>query len=230
MATVAENMRWLVPGDPRLTAEVENVMTAPRTYRVVQMDNGHLECRDCGTGTTWCEHVQSFVMDGQDAKLIWDETQDGTVSLEGVRIMVPVVPTLSQWATLRFGDEHFGNYKMNLLTDSGANVNNGQDPVVFLGFFSPGEGRAALRSMLFAWFEPMRATLGECKSTTHSFAAQMQWDADVTKAGAANDRRRLAQQWSVFTTGYCLQCVSVHAAVSGDDLIPDGGGRSGWRR
>lgn len=203
-------------------------MVALMEVNIKPSRNGHLECRDCGIGTHWCEHIEWYVQEGLDQKDIWDETEDGTLSLTGVRLMVPIIPRLSQWADVGFGAEHHGNYKMELLLDSKVDIKTGEVPSEFLGFFSPGEGRMVLRSMVLTWFAPRDVEIKECQATTHDFQAQMSWERDHKKG---RERERLAQHWSVFTKGFCLRCAAISDAIGGDDLVPDGGraGRSPWR-
>jgi hypothetical protein len=93
---------------------------SPAASSIVPLSNGHLECRnsDCGKGIYWCKHIERFVSDMRDARDVWAETNNGELSMTGCQIQVPYIPTLGQWALVQFGEEHFGSYKLYLVTSS----------------------------------------------------------------------------------------------------------------
>jgi hypothetical protein len=188
--------------------------------------NGHLECLTDGSGTYWCEHIQDMLTAGEDAKSIWANS-----TLGGLRLQVPYVPTLNQWATVELGAEHFGNYEVYLLPFLDK-YGDEKETKELLGYFSPGEGRQVLRNMIHAWFQPQmyRADkIGQCIMTGHSYASQVLWKEDIDQA--STDSRRVAQLWSVYTTGFCLPCRGVADYATGDDLVPDPSRNlpRGWR-
>lgn len=190
---------------------------------VTQTSNGHLECRDCGLGTNWCEHIREFCEEGHDADLIWIERTDvrtGEIKTEPVtpKIEVPYVPTQSQWARVLIDDENLGNWKLYF-------VGHGDETRDFIGFVSPGEGRSVMRGMVHAWFWPKIDPKAECKSSSHSFSAQQAWERDLKEGATAS--RHLAQRFSVHTTGMCLVCAGT--SVNGDDLVPDVSSPRRWR-
>lgn len=202
----------------------------PPASSIVPLTNGHLECRnsDCGRGVYWCKHIERFVSDGRDAHDIWAETKGGELILTGVKIQVPYVPTMGQWALVEIGEEFHGNYKVYLRTDS-ENGNSKYEAAEFLGFFSPGEGRKVLREMVHNWFLPRLTESNECQSSSHSYQAQMEWQEQVTESDPSK-KEYLAQCWSVFLKGLCLRCAAADALSSEDDLVPDvSTGRRGWR-
>lgn len=211
---------------------------SPSSSSIVPLNSGHLECQnsDCGIGTYWCKHIEQYVKDGRDAQSIWDEArpnQGDTLSLTGVKIQVPYVPTLGQWALVEFGDQTHGNYKMYLHWGDGkADIRTGEIPGVdFLGFFSSGEGRRVLRDMIHAWFLPRISENSVCMATAHSFQAQMDWNRDVIES-SPNRKEYLAQCWSVLTKNMCLRCAAADIVSTGkDDLVPDvsASRRGGWR-
>lgn len=213
------------------------VTLMPASFSIVPLNSGHLECQnsDCGTGTYWCRHIEQYVRDERDAQSIWDEArpkQGDALSMTGVKIQVPYVPTLGQWALVEVGTESHGNYKVDLhWGDVKTDIRTGEiQGVDFLGFFSPGEGRRVLRDMVHAWFLPRIVEEDlQCASTAHSFQAQLEWDRAVTN-GTPGQREYLAQCWSVFTKDMCLRCAAADQVTTGDDLVPDvSAGRRGWR-
>ena len=172
---------------------------------VSQSSNGHLECRDCGMGTRWCEHIQEVCESGADSALIWVDKTDlnsGEIVTEPKhdRIEIPYVPTQEVFARVQIEDENLGNWKMYYIGREGKDHS-------FIGFVSPGEGRAVMRGMVHAWFLPRIDESAECKSSSHSFVAQQAWERDL-KSGA-NAQRHLAQRWFIHTTGMCLDRKSV---------------------
>lgn len=217
--------------------EKEQEALVPAASKIVPLGNGHLECRntDCGRGIYWCKHIEQFVKDGRDASDIWDvlaKNDDNDPVLQGLKLQVPYVPTMGQWALVEFGASHFGNYKMYLLTDAEGKVDmkTGEVPSEFLGFASPGDGRRVLRDMVHTWFLPRIDEKKTCQSTAHSFQAQLDWERQVG-LGDSTQKEYLAQCWSVFIKGLCLRCASTDALASDDDLVPDvSAPRRGWTR
>src|SRR3954453_3072956 len=99
---------WASERDARVRKaqyEKEWETLSPAASSIVPLSNGHLECRnsDCGQGVYWCKHIERFVSDGRDARDIWTIVED----LNGLKIQVPYIPTLGQWALVQFGEEHF---------------------------------------------------------------------------------------------------------------------------
>lgn len=191
---------------------------------VTQKSSGHLECRDCGLGTNWCQHIQEVCEAGADAALIWKQQTDittGEIRVQPAldRIQIPYVPTQQQYVRVQFEDENLGNWKMFYIG------RDGQDHS-FIGFVSPGEGRAVMRTMVHAWFWPRIDTKAECKAAGHSFVAQQTWERDI-KSGS-NSARHLAQRFSIHATDLCLVCAGI-ASTDDADLIPDVGGGRRWR-
>lgn len=199
---------------------------ATLTAHVTLARNGHLECRDCGMGTYWCNHIQNYIQKGEDAHDLWKTSAE----IYGLRIQVPYVPTLGQWALVEIGTEHFGSYKLYLHLDfeGKVNINTGEPDTEFLGFISPGDGRRVMREMVHAWFLPRLTEKNQCISASHNFKAQMQWDREVTNSDPSK-KEYLAQVWSVHFKGMCLRCAAVSETAGTDDLVPDvRTGRRSW--
>lgn len=186
---------------------------------VVQTSSGHLECRSCGMGTNWCKHIKKMCEDGEDAALVW-QTVGNNIGPREDRIEIPYVPGQDQFARVVIGEEHLGNWKLFY-------IGHEEKQREFLGFVSPGEGRAIMRQMFHNWFWPRIDADKECKSSSHSFQAQLIWQKDVASGGSS--LRHLAQRFSVFERELCIVCAGVGSEPA-DDLIPDVTAPRRWTR
>lgn len=173
--------------------------------------DGKLNCSG-HRNVDFCPHIQHIITEHEDFSLIAAPDSEWS----GQLVVVPLVPKHGVWANVRIGDLHEAThaYKIELTVQT--------DPVKreFLGFLQKGEGRAVIRSMIWAWFQsnilPTRS-IYKCRSTAHKFRQEQRWNMHTQHGAPLEDT--FAEFWTVWQTGFCLYCNSAMKAL--DDAIPD---------
>lgn len=165
----------------------------------------------------WCEHIEKWVRDMDDAPFIWMGFSDK--SLASADVAVPIVPTADVWelASLRRLDPRKDSVEV-WIKDDGANTVVDKD--IFIGFLNPGEGRFVLREMLLDWFiGTIQAQIEKqkCSAPGHGYTQTVRWNADMQEGGGV----ALVQQWTVWSTGRCLGCTFDPSSAA--QFVPDAG-------
>lgn len=191
---------------------------------ITQGEDMYLRCAVHPDAVCYC--VDELIQSGLDAEGLWIE--DLRWDMDAL-LPVKVLPNKYCWGYVRMVEEGEGptRYRKVYLVIKDAPAIPDQEE--FLGLTSEGEGRAAIRDMLLNWLYPLMSKPDfRCLSSNHSFKSEMKWVKDT--AGSTNNRERLAQSWSVATTGLCLGCAASDSA-SFDDLVPDAGASSSiWNK
>lgn len=169
--------------------------------------SGVLSCAICIKPTDkpyWCPHIEDWLQAGSDAPEFWEDAWN-----DKIPVLVPYIPSYHQWATCKLGPVTNASRTLHL------EFRNSQE---FIGFVNEHEGRFVFRSMLHDWFQPRIDYDASCQSTSHSYDAEMGWQADMK---GKDVQRRFAQRWSVANDSRCLQCAGAIVAIDDEDLIPD---------
>lgn len=176
---------------------------------------GEIGCTD-HPSDPWCSHINWIVSEQKDHYLIGRPETEWT----GAIIRVPLVPTQQVWAQIRLDYYHEAtdSYAMKLIVDD--------ETSYLIGFLQREEGRLAIRSILWAWFQGYVDTRTlRCRSSAHSFKQELIWSKNT--ASTARPHVSLAEYWSVWMKGMCLTCLA-GASAPMEDLIPDGSSGTSW--
>lgn len=169
----------------------------------------------------WCDHKSQFVIDRQDAKLIWnifDQMSSGT-GLNGYFLHVPVHPVLNQnvWVRLEDVDKEqwLGFYKA-IITHPDLPDRNYPFALedAFLGFLHVGEGLFVLRKLVLNWmtkYAPSHLPL-KCPAKSHGFKQQQTFLANIK-----SNEGRFTETWSLFWNRRCYTCYSLLTSASSLD-------------
>lgn len=168
---------------------------------------GYLTCSE-DSGGIWCEHIERYVRDMEDADLLWNG------ELEGERVIaIPMTPTHNQWLEVNL---HYrkvrGSHYAKVFADFSQyhGVRGGFD--VDLGMLSPGEGRMTLRDMTIAWAQgAIEVDKLSCAASSHGYSQASRLDKDLMQPD-----RCFPQIWSMFTAGTCLACT--YSNSTSDDI------------
>lgn len=121
---------------------------------------------------SWCHHLAHVISEGLDASDIEP----------GSKLMVPIFPKQHIWIQVEIEHESYGPaHKMSFtyLPDYGNEI------VVQLGFWCPGEGRLSIRSVILEWLKGQVSPADvddefkihiKCPSTIHNVHAQNKMD------------------------------------------------------
>lgn len=167
-------------------------------------------CMKWEPGTVYepCRHVWAGLRDGMDA--VEEDPLQG-------RVLVPLFKEpihgayLAAWVDVRHEEARHGMRPFYFERDLNGRV-AGDD---FLGWLGHGEGRYAMRRVIFEYLRSMYGVAPTCNKSTHSFyllsgKERAKLDLDSTNMNV------LAAVASVLQTGACWRC---HHA-NDDDLIP----------
>lgn len=138
----------------------------------------------------WCHHMQNLVVTVADAKQI-DAIEDATT------VSVPLLPTKGVWAWVTIESmHHAGMHEVVLPFNSGHH----------LGVLAGGEGRNAIRLMLWEWLTHEYRTVGPCSSTLlHKRMVGKRFSPGWEKK-AEPSHEDIADTFMVILTGHCLTC------------------------
>lgn len=164
----------------------------------------------------WCQHINYLVSTQQDHMLI----ARPDVEWLGTIIKVPLVPTHGVWARVKLDYFHEAteSYAMKLIVDDKTS-----HPI---GFLQREEGRLAIRSILWAWFQGHVDTHTlKCTSSAHSFKQELAWSKNT--GPAAPPQVIFAEYWTVWKDSMCLACYQ-GAQTPFDDLIPNASSGTNW--
>lgn len=171
---------------------------------------GHLFCDVCKT--LWCDHIEEYVRNFEDADLIWDQHP------EAQTIEVPIVPTANVWQEAGLDPPPDGkkNYHLTIYWESMDKKKQLFKEQAFIGFVHPGEGRFTIREMILDWFiGQMHTLLSEsCDAPGHGYHEEVRWVDDMR-----DENRALVQKWTLWSTGKCLGCT--YDPSRNDAFIPD---------
>lgn len=182
------------------------------------MPNGHIKCED--DQKYWCEHVQGVIIQSLDAESLWEEFTDNPA---GIEIEVPMVPSSNLWArvTLQDAEQKYAcrqviwdSSVVPWLTGTLTGPSSRVDQPNFIGYLLPGEGRMVIRNMMFDWFKGLGEIGVTCSSSSHGYKEEREWIKAIN-----NSVRKWGELWSVYTTGFCLDCNPTGGWS--DDLIPE---------
>jgi hypothetical protein len=175
-----------------------------QSIKIIRQLLGRLFCRYCSSLS--CEHIGTLINDHADAPLLFVPDAE----IEGQTVEVPLVAKHDLYASVKFDKvtpEPFSAFVSLLISPEVGGWTN-------LGFINEGEGRAVLRGMIYDWFRGCADKDGlRCKISAHSMVDQMNLEKDLKTVTYA-----FAQQWSLFTTGMCLNCNQ--SMQDFDDAVP----------
>lgn len=189
---------------------------SPDGEEIIISDNHQhrmLRCEDCEQ--VWCEHIEKFILEGQDAEIMWNvielkfEREEDLDIVEPYEMPVPIIATKNLWAECRVSPD--GKMEDTFLI--GIMV---KDEPQFVGYLHKGEGRAVIRGMLLEFFRGSYFDDMTCENPFHNFQAEVAWQ--TAKKSPVDS---VVEQWSVWTTGKCLTCKTNSDQEDFSDLIPE---------
>lgn len=166
--------------------------------------DGHLTCQECGE--LWCEHTQFAMVRNLDAEFVWDNE-----GVEEWHVQVPMFPTQKLWAeSALVRIEGMPYVELHLVTE---------DDLIKISYLHPGEGRNVIRTIFIDHMLTRRVVDAKliCGSPSHKFRQETAWQ----QRTRSDNKNRVAEYWSVWTTGACINCRGLSVAGFDPDLVPD---------
>lgn len=166
-------------------------------------DQGRLRC-EVHAGTYWCEHMVKWV--GSVANL--DAAQIDMID-DPEPVTVPIMPSKDVWAICQVVGLHIGGMHEVFVTlkhqpIKGTGRFEPKKDLHSIGVLAPGEGRYAIRLILFEWLKHKWVTGPECSAPTHNFAVKPRWPVVPRMTDPTNDQ--LVDLWFMLTEGACSSC------------------------
>jgi len=161
-----------------------------------------------GDKCVWCPHMKRLITSGADSKQIDAIT-------EPTYVTVPLRPTENVWASVLVEGLHTAGMHevaLPLLTEPPSPPTS--PTVAHLGVIARGEGRNAIRLILFDYLAHAYETVGPCTARIHV--------GNRFKSGVPREPESTAldlmDTYSILTTGMCTTCAPY---ANFDDDIPD---------
>lgn len=177
--------------------------------------SGTIVCYNVGCSSEdnrWCGHIESAMKNSSDSAFFWERDPEMETPDEW-NIEIPVLPTLGHFTTVTcVKDRLFGQPKWEISWQNPRFKSPSTSPWLYICHLSPGEGRNAIRLMLF---QKMLETVSsiECTAAHHSFPAQKSLELNL------KGTLWISEFWTFFTTGMCVYCNSKNN-FNDPDLIP----------
>jgi hypothetical protein len=151
----------------------------------------------------WCEHIQTALESGFDASLY----------RPNMKISIPVFPSAGVFVEVTLGDT-FPEFGPSALMSFIWTPDLGRERIVNLGFWNPGDGAKAIRSVIVDWFRSeldpgevlskKGAILTKCPSSTHGFYAERK----VDEHSSADLDWKLYCLWNIVLERACTICMA----------------------
>lgn len=167
-------------------------------------EDGHIVCLEhfADTTVTWCSHLEHAMRNRGDSGGIFGKT-DLTIAFD---LMIPMFPSADLWTQVELqvtnpiGDQK----RWRVMWFDCPTIPNNQDgsakPGMYVCTLNPGEGRNVIREALVEVMYGDSKRTVFCKSAHHGFDAQDEWLTFIRNG------KGIIQDWSVYTTGWCLWC------------------------
>lgn len=199
--------------------EAEKIPGTPVWY----LDEGVLRCQD--HQSSWCAHIGEVIMSAQDSRAIISRAKDLQFT------SVPVLPTegifVRVWLDVLPRDKFLAKAYLQSPSDAEADrMCTGDDH--FIGFFSEGEGMAALRACVWESLDDLIHGDVSCSSLGHSWTV----DLEAKKLHESGLRGEMMNAWCMKWYKKCSPCYNREGrGLDFDaDLIPDAPVRDSWLR
>lgn len=153
-----------------------------------------LYCIVCEKSKRHCSHIQQEFKKNTDLDFMWEE--DPALQFP-ISVEIPISSDYDQWAEVEIFSA-----KETIGLPGKALIRWEQIDLTVIG---RGEGRRVIRDALVNHMLGDYKGTKECKSTGHTPRDQIEWLRD-TGVDPSYPTRRVAQLWSVYTTGLCLGC------------------------
>lgn len=159
-------------------------MVTPASFN--RFDEPKLICMMCEKSARFCSHIKHWFNQNIDLDFMWEALP--------IRIEIPISSDYDQWAQVEiFASEP-------TISISGKALVCWE--TIDITVISRGEGRKVIRDALINHMYGDYKASKECKSTGHTPGDQKIWENAMEVFGTL----RVAQLWSVYTTGLCLPC------------------------
>lgn len=179
---------------------------------------GEIVCSLCSRNSPQvvdCAHVMAHFWANDDLSFLWDNFP--------LEVKIPIASKKGIWAIVEIDGWAAGPPPPDNKAIVSFEGENGMEPVCII---SRSEGRfvirAALLSMMYGDFSFNRS----CSCTVHGVQEERLWQRQVEQADE-NSAERVAQLWSVYTTGVCIPCnLKIEEALN--FATPDRQGGNVW--
>lgn len=160
----------------------------------------------------WCDDLKTVLEGNLDAEQLWNTGP-------GPTMLIPIMPTENVFESVTIVEVDGGDGMCEVFWD-GADLPYDGDisatSPTFLGFFSPGQGRLALREMVVSQLEVEFASITQCNAPYHGVIAEREWTSNQQ-----HTKKGFIDKYHVMKYGKCVRCFHHQRSTGTDDLIPE---------
>lgn len=189
------------------------------SYELVYSNStGDIYCKACSRNSPAvldCTHVMHHFWANTDLATLWD--------FWPLEVKIPIASKRGIWAIVEIDGWAAGPPPPDNKAIVSFENAGGMEPVCII---SRTEGRLVIRSALLQMMYGDFSFSRSCASTSHGIREEQLWNRQVT-TGDESSAERVAQLWSVYTTGVCIPCnEKIEAALN--FATPDRQGGNVW--